>query len=59
MKHEACEIQHHPLTYTARGVAASEHVPPKESAKTVIVIADDRSRPETRHGNLLSGMHRR
>jgi Ala-tRNA(Pro) deacylase len=36
----AYSIQHHPFAYTARGVAASEHVPGKELAKTVIVIAD-------------------
>jgi len=37
------EVQHHPLAYTAQQVAASEHVPGKELAKTVIVITDDRS----------------
>jgi Ala-tRNA(Pro) deacylase len=37
------ELQHHPLAYTAQEVAASEHVPGKELAKTVIVITDDRS----------------
>jgi Ala-tRNA(Pro) deacylase len=38
----AYEFQHHPLAYTARGVAASEHVPPMEVAKAVIVMADGR-----------------
>jgi Ala-tRNA(Pro) deacylase len=33
------ELQHHPLAYTARGVAASEHVLPSHMAKTVIVLA--------------------
>jgi Ala-tRNA(Pro) deacylase len=37
------EMHHHPLAYTAQKVAASEHVPGKELAKTVIVIIDDRS----------------
>jgi Ala-tRNA(Pro) deacylase len=36
----AYTFQHHPLAYTARGVAASEHVPANEMAKTVIVMAD-------------------
>jgi Ala-tRNA(Pro) deacylase len=39
----AYEVQHHPLAYTAQEVAASEHLPGKELAKTVIVITDDRS----------------
>jgi Ala-tRNA(Pro) deacylase len=34
------ELQHHPLAYTARGVAASEHVPARVVAKAVIVVAD-------------------
>lgn len=38
----AYELQPHPLAYTARGVAASEHVPAKEVAKAVIVMTDDR-----------------
>src|SRR3954451_16255403 len=29
----------HPLAYTAREVASAEHVPPKEVAKVVIVVA--------------------
>jgi Ala-tRNA(Pro) deacylase len=33
------EFQHHPLAYTARGVAASEHLSPAHMAKTVIVVA--------------------
>ncbi len=37
----AYESQHHPLTYTAQEVAASEHVPGKELAKTVIARAGD------------------
>jgi Ala-tRNA(Pro) deacylase len=37
----AYEVQHHPLAYTAQEVAASEHLPGKELAKTVIVITDD------------------
>lgn len=39
----AYEVMHHPLAYTAQEVAASEHVPGKELAKTVIVITDDRA----------------
>jgi Ala-tRNA(Pro) deacylase len=39
----AYEMQHHPLAYTAQHVAAAEHVPGKELAKTVIVITDDRT----------------
>jgi Ala-tRNA(Pro) deacylase len=35
------ETQHHPLAYTAHEVAASEHVPGKQLAKTVIVITDN------------------
>ncbi len=35
------EVHHHPLAYTAQEVAASEHVPGKELAKTVIAKADD------------------
>ncbi len=42
-QHVAYEVQHHPLAYTAQRVAAAEHVPGKELAKTVIVITDDRS----------------
>lgn len=38
----AYTFQHHPLAYTARGVAASEHVPANEMAKPVIVMADGR-----------------
>jgi Ala-tRNA(Pro) deacylase len=38
----ACEFQHHPLAYTARAVAASEHVPPKEVAKAVVLLTDGR-----------------
>lgn len=34
------QTQHHPLAYTAQQVAASEHVPGKLVAKTVIVLAD-------------------
>jgi Ala-tRNA(Pro) deacylase len=37
------QLQHHPPAYTARGVAASEHVPGQEVAKTVIVIANGRT----------------
>ena len=33
------EFEHHPLAYTARGVAASEHLLPSHVAKTVIVVA--------------------
>ena len=33
-------LEHHPLAYTARGVAASEHVAPARVAKTVLVMAD-------------------
>jgi Ala-tRNA(Pro) deacylase len=36
----AYELQHHPLAFTARGVAASEHVPAREVAKVVIVMVD-------------------
>jgi Ala-tRNA(Pro) deacylase len=38
----AYEFQHHPLAYTARGVAASEHVAAREVAKAVIVMTDGR-----------------
>jgi Ala-tRNA(Pro) deacylase len=34
------QLLHHPLAYTARGVAASEHIPALHIAKVVIVIAD-------------------
>ena len=37
------ELEHHPLAYTARGVAASEHVPAHNIAKVVMVIADART----------------
>ena len=33
------EIQHHPIAYSAQEVAASEHVPGKVMAKTVVVFA--------------------
>ncbi len=36
------EVQHHPVAYTAQQVAASEHIPGKMLAKTVMVIADGR-----------------
>jgi Ala-tRNA(Pro) deacylase len=36
------EFQHHPLAYTARGVAASERLPAAEMAKAVIVMTDGR-----------------
>jgi Ala-tRNA(Pro) deacylase len=38
----AYEFQHHPLAYTAGAVAASEHVPPKEVAKAVVLMTDGR-----------------
>jgi Ala-tRNA(Pro) deacylase len=38
----AYEFQHHPLAYTARAVAATEHVPPKEVAKSVVLMTDGR-----------------
>jgi Ala-tRNA(Pro) deacylase len=34
------ELQHHPLAFTAREVAASEHVPGRLMAKVVVVYAD-------------------
>ena len=34
------EAQHHPRAVTAQEVAASEHVPGKMLAKTVMVLAD-------------------
>ena len=37
------ELHHHPLAYTARGVAASEHLSAQLIAKVVIVIADGQS----------------
>ena len=50
------QMQHHPLAYTAQEVAASEHVPGKELAKTVIARTDDRLvmtvLPATRHVQL-------
>jgi Ala-tRNA(Pro) deacylase len=36
------EIRHHPRAITAQEVAASEHVPGKMLAKTVMVLADGR-----------------
>jgi Ala-tRNA(Pro) deacylase len=33
------QIRHHPVAYSAREVAASEHVPGKMMAKTVVVFA--------------------
>lgn len=36
------ELQHHPLAYTARGVASSEHLPAQEVAKVVMLVADGR-----------------
>ena len=33
------QIQHHPVAYSAQEVAASEHVPGKMMAKTVVVFA--------------------
>src|SRR6266545_4411464 len=30
----------HPIAYTAREVAAAEHLPPREVAKTVVIAAD-------------------
>ncbi len=38
----AYEFQHHPLAYTARGVAASEHLPAHAVAKSVILMIDGR-----------------
>jgi len=38
----AFEFQHHPLAYTARAVAATEHVPPKDIAKSVVLMTDGR-----------------
>jgi Ala-tRNA(Pro) deacylase len=35
------QTQHHPLAYTAREVAASEHVPPRHVAKVVIAVAGE------------------
>lgn len=37
------QVQHHPTAYTAQEVAASEHVPGKLMAKTVIVFADGKT----------------
>jgi Ala-tRNA(Pro) deacylase len=34
------EVQHHPRAYTARQVAASEHIPGELLAKVVMVVAD-------------------
>jgi Ala-tRNA(Pro) deacylase len=36
----AYAFEHHPLAYTARAVAASEHLAAKSFAKTVVVVAD-------------------
>src|SRR5215210_198183 len=33
------QVQHHPIAYSAQEVAASEHVPGKVMAKTVVVFA--------------------
>ena len=35
------EVQHHPRVVTAQEVAATEHIPGKMLAKTVMVLADD------------------
>ena len=35
-------LEHHPVAYTARGVAASEHIVAKRIAKTVMLLADGR-----------------
>jgi Ala-tRNA(Pro) deacylase len=37
----AFEVQHHPRAVTAQEVAATEHVPGKMLAKTVMVLADE------------------
>jgi Ala-tRNA(Pro) deacylase len=37
------QLHHHPLAYTAQEVAASEHVPGRELAKTVVAFADGRT----------------
>jgi Ala-tRNA(Pro) deacylase len=34
------QVQHHPLAYTAQELAASEHIPGKQVAKVVMVLAD-------------------
>ena len=36
------DVRHHPRAITAQEVAASEHVPGKMLAKTVMVLADDK-----------------
>ncbi|HEU5315126.1 MAG TPA: YbaK/EbsC family protein [Chloroflexota bacterium] len=36
------QVQRHPLAYTAREVAASEHVPARSMAKVVMMVAGDR-----------------
>lgn len=36
------EVQHHPRAVTAQEVAATEHIPGKMLAKTVMVLADGR-----------------
>ena len=38
--HVEYTLEHHPQAFTARGVAASEHVTPARVAKTVIIRAD-------------------
>jgi Ala-tRNA(Pro) deacylase len=38
----AYQLQHHPLAYTAQGVAESEHIPGRLVAKTVMVMADQK-----------------
>jgi Ala-tRNA(Pro) deacylase len=35
------ELRHHSVAFTARGVAASEHVSARRIAKTVMVVADE------------------
>ena len=40
--HVGYMLEHHPMAYTARGVAASEHVSAARVAKSVIVMADGR-----------------
>jgi Ala-tRNA(Pro) deacylase len=38
--HAEYTLTTHPLAFTARGVAAAEHLPPAEVAKTVVIFGD-------------------
>ncbi len=43
----------HPIAYTAREVAAAEHIPPREVAKTVVIAGDSGYQMLVIPGNML------